>query len=208
MMKAWHFAAVGLALLTILGCRTDPAVPILERELRLKEDEVYRLRGQIEDMQDCAVANRPRAAAKSDEANGRSDRGTSAGDKTPVDANLTPPTVERSGAGSTEVPPLLKGQGGSNPAGAPALPKQSPGLPAPNSKKSSGLRQPSEDSGRPAASADSLDGPALDGPPRRGATRGVRGQLAATQRDVPGAGPPATIVVSSRSRSTPCSPVD
>ena len=54
-MKPWQFAVVSLALLATTGCRSDPAVPILERELRRKEDEIYRLRGQLEEFQDCGT---------------------------------------------------------------------------------------------------------------------------------------------------------
>jgi hypothetical protein len=188
-MKPWHFAAVGLALLTTLGCRTDPAIPILEHELRLKEDEVYRLRGQIEDMQACAVDNRPRAnASKRDDTAGRSENGG----KASADEPASRPRINIEGLSNpTPTPPssITSPPGGTRKS----LPEPWRGTPAPsneslpNSNKSSGLRQPSEDSGRFAASADSLDGPALDGPPRRSATRGVRGQLASTQRDVPGA---------------------
>ena len=39
-MKSWQFAVVGWALLTTAGCRTDPAIPILERQLRLQSPDV------------------------------------------------------------------------------------------------------------------------------------------------------------------------
>jgi hypothetical protein len=54
-MKPWQCLVVGLVTLTTAGCRVDPAIPILERQLRIKEDEIYRLRGTIEDLQDGAV---------------------------------------------------------------------------------------------------------------------------------------------------------
>ena len=54
-MKSWQLAVLGLAPLLIAGCRTDPAIPILERELYRKDQEINRLRWQIEDMQ--GVAN-------------------------------------------------------------------------------------------------------------------------------------------------------
>ena len=44
-MKPWQFAVVGLALLATTGCRSDPNIPVLERQLRLQEDEIYRLQG-------------------------------------------------------------------------------------------------------------------------------------------------------------------
>jgi hypothetical protein len=51
-MKSWQLAVLGLTLLTIAGCRTDPNIPLLERELYRKDREINRLRWQIEDLQD------------------------------------------------------------------------------------------------------------------------------------------------------------
>ena len=50
-MKSWQLAVVGLACLAVTGCRTDPNIAILERELRLQEDEMYRLREVVEEYQ-------------------------------------------------------------------------------------------------------------------------------------------------------------
>ncbi len=50
-MKSWQLSVVGLACLVAAGCRTDPNIVLLERELRLQEDEIYRLRGVVEDYQ-------------------------------------------------------------------------------------------------------------------------------------------------------------
>ncbi len=50
-MKPRKLAVLGLMLLVVAGCRTDPAIPLLERELRIKEDEIYRLRATVEDLQ-------------------------------------------------------------------------------------------------------------------------------------------------------------
>ena len=50
-MKSWQFTVVGVACLAMAGCLTDPSVAILTRQNRLLEDEVYRLRGIIEDCQ-------------------------------------------------------------------------------------------------------------------------------------------------------------
>ena len=61
-MKPWQFAVVSLALLMTTGCRSDPAVPILERELRRKEDEIYRLRATLEELQDCGSCSDVAAA--------------------------------------------------------------------------------------------------------------------------------------------------
>ena len=51
-MKTWQFAALGLAVLWLCGCRTDPAMVLLEQENRQKEDEIYRLRDQLQDCQE------------------------------------------------------------------------------------------------------------------------------------------------------------
>ncbi len=48
-MKSWQFTLIGLALLAVAGCRSDPNIGPLERELRLQEDELYRLQECIED---------------------------------------------------------------------------------------------------------------------------------------------------------------
>ncbi|HEY4760165.1 MAG TPA: hypothetical protein VIH42_06265, partial [Thermoguttaceae bacterium] len=48
-MKTWPFAVVVLVLLALVGCRTDPTITLLERQNRLMEDEIYRLRGIIQD---------------------------------------------------------------------------------------------------------------------------------------------------------------
>lgn len=64
-MKTWHFAVVALLLPAIAGCRSDPNVAILERELRRKEDEIYRLKWAIEDLEDtssCSDNWRPRSS--------------------------------------------------------------------------------------------------------------------------------------------------
>jgi hypothetical protein len=50
-MKTWPIAVVALLCLLVGGCRTDPAIVLLERENRMLEDEIYRLRGVIEDYQ-------------------------------------------------------------------------------------------------------------------------------------------------------------
>jgi hypothetical protein len=57
-MKSWLLAVLGLAPLLIAGCRSDPAIPLLERELYRKDQEINRLRWQVEDLQggDCSCA--------------------------------------------------------------------------------------------------------------------------------------------------------
>ncbi|MBN2578133.1 MAG: hypothetical protein JXB10_04000 [Pirellulales bacterium] len=50
-MKTWSTALMAAACLLGGGCRIDPAIVLLERENRMLEDEIYRLRGVIEDYQ-------------------------------------------------------------------------------------------------------------------------------------------------------------
>ena len=67
-MKTWQVALLGVALLATAGCRSNQAIPLLERQLRLQEDEIYRLRAQLEDLQDggSSCPHRPDGAARSD----------------------------------------------------------------------------------------------------------------------------------------------
>jgi len=51
-MKTSPLAVVGLICLVLAGCRTDPSITLLERQNRILEDEVYRLRGVIQDYED------------------------------------------------------------------------------------------------------------------------------------------------------------
>ncbi len=60
-MKTSPLAVAGLFCLVLAGCRTDPSITLLERQNRMLEDEVYQLRGVIQDYeegmtQNCAVS--------------------------------------------------------------------------------------------------------------------------------------------------------
>ncbi len=134
-MKPWQTAVVGLAFLAIAGCRVDPSIPILERELRLKEDEIYRLRGMLEDMQDCPVTCREHGDGGHVDADGSSRR------KSPAASphGATPPQIELPGKATEKTPDLLKAPagsmpGGSVPSGVPEVPPelQGPSRPAPS----------------------------------------------------------------------------
>jgi len=48
-MKSWSLIAVAVAILATTGCRVDPNTLLLERELRLQEDEIYRLKSCLEE---------------------------------------------------------------------------------------------------------------------------------------------------------------
>lgn len=58
-----RIAIFGVAALAVLGCRTDPNVPVLERELRLQEDKIYQLEAQLADsrasLEACRCQTRP-----------------------------------------------------------------------------------------------------------------------------------------------------
>jgi len=81
-MKSWPFAVVGLVCLVAVGCRTDPGIALLERELRIQEDEIYRLRGVVGDYQSALRSCREDAGVR-----GRS--------KTAEPAAGTPPGLPR-----------------------------------------------------------------------------------------------------------------
>ncbi len=116
-MKTWHFAVVGWLLLATAGCRSDPNVAILERELRRKEDEIYRLKWALEDAQDtssCSANWRPKASEAEPEAapRRRNPHGTP--------SELMP---ELPGAPSKEVPKSLLPPPGSLPPSVPEVPE-------------------------------------------------------------------------------------
>jgi hypothetical protein len=48
-MKTWLFACCGVVVILLSGCRTDPNIVYLERELRLQEDELFRLEADLND---------------------------------------------------------------------------------------------------------------------------------------------------------------
>jgi hypothetical protein len=108
-MKSRLFVIFGVVLL-MAGCRTNNTIRQLERELFRQENEIYRLRGIIEDMQDCSDYDgqwRP----VSESSSGR--RRSSAAAE-----NANPLGVELPGKSQSEVPPLLRGS-----AGVPEVPE-------------------------------------------------------------------------------------
>ncbi|MBN2024837.1 MAG: hypothetical protein JW809_18805 [Pirellulales bacterium] len=50
-MKSWHGCLLGLAVLVAAGCRANPHIAALERELRLQEDRIYQLEDCLDDAQ-------------------------------------------------------------------------------------------------------------------------------------------------------------
>ncbi len=68
-MRIWYAALIVLCCIPAVGCRMNPRVAALQRDNRLKEDEIYRLRWQVEDYQEelarCREALEPGAEAAS-----------------------------------------------------------------------------------------------------------------------------------------------
>ncbi len=149
-VKTWHFALLGMILPALAGgCRTDPAVPILERQLRLQEDEIYRLRATVEELQDGADC-RDRDSRSAAEA-GR--RGSS---RSSTDSN-----------GSSDSPPLdITVPSTPSSEGAKAL--KGADKPAPLWTPESSRKPPIA----PGSKSSRADGPSLD-PPARGAATGT-----------------------------------
>lgn len=48
-MRSWHFVILLLGGLAATGCRSDPNVAIVERELRLQEDQIYQLQDCVDE---------------------------------------------------------------------------------------------------------------------------------------------------------------
>jgi len=85
----------------VLGCRTDPAVAILERELRRKEDEIYRLRATVEDLQEIAYSCQEQTGAGGEEPRIAPTKAVPRHDSPPeVPHGVAPPKVEVPGAPS------------------------------------------------------------------------------------------------------------
>ena len=130
-MKLWKWALAGLVLLTVAGCRTDPAIPVLERELRLKEDEIYRLRATLEDAQDCDPSSCSdystddyRSSSREPEGGTGSASGTRRHRRRGSSATngIKPPVAEIPSQPTTEFPKALETPAGALPPGVPEVP--------------------------------------------------------------------------------------
>ena len=119
-MKSWQLAVLGLALLTIAGCRSDPAIAILERDNYRKDREINQLRWQIEDLQEALNSCPSRAPAAKIR---RGARAGSAG-RTAIIAEsngMKPPETEF--GTPTSKPPKSLNPGGSLPSDIPDVPE-------------------------------------------------------------------------------------
>jgi hypothetical protein len=175
-MKPWQFAVVSLALLATTGCRSDPAVPILERELRRKEDEIYCLRAKLEDLQDCGTCQEvttggPRPTPAEPNGAPRS--------RLAAPGGIAPPSIEMPGQPSSSIPEALKAPtpGGSSPAGVPEVPESLRGPSKPLSPKDLELPTKPTSRNRSPAPLDS-DGLALERGPGGINSRSGRVKLA------------------------------
>jgi hypothetical protein len=122
-MKAWQIAAAGAALLIPAGCQTDPAIPVLERELRCREDEIYRLRATIDDLQ-CEIRSNAQPAAPKAPADGTNFapryKGAEGRSEAPEgEAPGEAPNVEMPSQPSSQVPDVLKRPAGARPLESP-----------------------------------------------------------------------------------------
>ncbi len=113
-MKSWQLAVLGLALLLIAGCRSDPNVAILERDNYRKDREINRLRWEIEDLQEALNSCPEQSVGRGtsgEELDGRSRRnhGESNGMK-PPETELGTPTnkVPKSLNPDVSLPPGLE----------------------------------------------------------------------------------------------------
>jgi len=158
-MKTWQLVVTALMLLATAGCRSDPAVAILERELRLKEDEIYRLQATVEDLRDSQQC-RERTIGRSRSEDDDSEPPASRRRTGPMPK---PPAVELPSKPGTEVPDTLKGPSDGLPPGL-EVPEHLRGPSKPLSPKDSA---PGVPPAKPTAERTSLpplnepDGPAL-----------------------------------------------
>jgi hypothetical protein len=166
-MKTYLFALVGVLLLATAGCRTDPAIPILERQLRLQEDEIYRLRANLDSMHDGGPSCSERwvDGSRSDRGGQRA-TGPSREDRSEDrPSNGIKPQVEGLSNPTTTPPRSLVPPSGATPLGIPEVPQhlQGPSKPLPPPEEGPGgrsSRRSPERSTRPVP--DETDGPVLE----------------------------------------------
>jgi hypothetical protein len=147
MMKAWQWIVVAAALLPVSGCKVDPNITLLERELRLQEDKIYQMNEAIEDQQavvdSCRRENatlRKQLACVSDIADGFGEMSTPSGTSKSASAAkasgpsgetilLKPPRVELPPLKPPEVQLPEKPQSSTRSHTPPAAPDSGPVLP-------------------------------------------------------------------------------
>ena len=148
----WRIAIFFLAGLALVGCRTDPNVPVLERELRLQEDKIYQLEDQLAEHRAALEACRNHSVAPAPAAGLPAPPPadvvgpalTPGGPQEPVATQ--PPIVELPGRPQTQIPETLQ-----VPKDAPPSldrPKSPPATKQPNDGPA-----PATEPGRPGPSA-------------------------------------------------------
>jgi hypothetical protein len=98
-MKTWLFACCGVAALLLSGCRSDPNIVYLERELRLQEDELFRLQADFDD------AERELCACKQENVSLRK-RLAGGDEKSDLPAGITGPTANKSKSEGPDISPM------------------------------------------------------------------------------------------------------
>lgn len=119
-MKTRLLSSLGLVALTVFsGCRVDPAIPVLERELFHKEREIDQLKATVEDLQDTVRSQEARLAREkpSHDSDGGPRQPSGAGD-------IGAPTPELPGKPTSRPPDSLLNPGGSSPPAVPDVPKE------------------------------------------------------------------------------------
>jgi hypothetical protein len=134
-MKPWQFLVLGLALSVTAGCRTDPAIALLERDNYRKEQEIRRLKWRLEDLQD-TVNSCPEGSASRDRTS--EDREPRAGSRRNHhdSSSMRPPETER-GTPTNGVPDAIRNPGVTLPLDIPEVPEGIRG-PTPNGSSDEG----------------------------------------------------------------------
>lgn len=119
--KPWHASSawvVAAALLSCVGCKSDLSQQLLERELRMQEDQIYQLQDELQDK--CARLDR----AAGENTSLKRQLGFSEGDgQARVRGPALPAPLPRPGLGQPILaPPTIDVPGVRAPAGGPTLP--------------------------------------------------------------------------------------
>ncbi len=175
-MKTRHYALLGALCGVVLGCKTDPNVPILERELRRQEDEIYKLQDCVEQDKQALDACRhenadlhkqlglPSAAPAASGSAGAS-RPSLAGSVQPAgptDAVLQQPRVELPSEGTSQPPGSLE----LSPAAPPSPRSTAPTFKLPPTPSKSESAPPLDPGMGPALSPDSTPPPTPEAAPK------------------------------------------
>lgn len=142
-MKTSPLVVFGSICLALAGCRTDPSILLLERQNRLLEDEVYRLRGMIQDYeegmsQNCVAADGGDTGKIRESAAEQDESPSPRGGKSRSSRSIPGPTVEMPGEAlpPNEIPETLQRPAGTrapiesdrqNPPEKIIRPRESPG---------------------------------------------------------------------------------